>query len=139
MELWILVLTFVEDGDANATVHASHEAATSELNKFVDANWDSEVCGDIDACSEFEAALRFFEEYSEQYRYSIISSVLPDVLINEQVPKAARPEEIPLSEREIRFASVALQMSDYVQISAELNIPPKEVEDVLIGVAKKLG
>lgn len=138
MNVWVLSIVYLEDRDVTTTVHATKSLARDVVFDFVSDNWDSEILGNLEAFDKRDAIENFFAEYEEHYRFILSEKIVVGSPEQGEL-KQNQPGEIPLSEREIRFTSVALQMSDYEKIAAELNTPREEVEDTLISVAKKLG
>ena len=141
MPIWVLVIQDLADSPPTITpsIHKTFSEAQEALYEFAIDCWPTEILGDPGETSMSKAISRFFEYLDQDYCFDLQQLEIGNVPPSLEKDNPNAPEEIPISDKELRLTSIALQYTNIVNLAKELGESAQEVEDQVVEMAKKLG
>jgi len=141
MNVWALAVRYANGDDITITTHSSRETALAEFyHAIVLEYWDNEImgCEVPEGASINEAIDLFMEAFGDDFEYSIQKCRLPSGIVPEE--SIDEEAEILMTPGELEIVSKSLLHVNLEKVSKEFrDTSPKELEDRIIEIAKKMG
>lgn len=137
MPVWTLVIRNHLEGENHVTAYIDEEKVHKFLFDWVCEHWDyEEMEHDPFYLEPVDAVGYFFNCMGDSYDYSLNCIQVQGQI---DVEETEEPEEVFLTEEELRMASIGLQHVDIDKMAQEIGESPRDIEDKVIEIAKKLG